>query len=570
MYPMRSLGALIASMQQSMAFCAADLPSTTFAEIAHGFCTQIRGSGGFVVGEGGSLTLEHIALLGDESADGSAQLTVRAGGRLSVADSLLVPSVEALVAWAQPTPLPCDGTAADGVCRGPHAGPVVLTVASSVSLSAPLLCEFWSEDCAALPAGVTAEQRAEGLAAGIPWNADPICFLSADHIMVPDDQNLLASAGQGVPPDDLAFRCDAATTITGSSQGRGPFGLNRSGTGWYRFPANKALPTAPAGPYHCGTESTGWLSGWADDQGQPDEHYATPADGSLPAPVGAPPAAAAVCFDSGHGLTCQFSTVVRAVSCGTFALWEMPPAPADSCSGYCSAPDPCESCAAAGQCTAGSWGGYPHDYCANDDSTTDRWGYTCSDNYDSHPGDCGQRDDEDFTAAVQCCGCGGAAELEPGHCACAAGWTGALCAFPVELSLPPGMNQEQHDRAIAAGVDPAADEVCFTAAFHTVPDDPSFSISAGQGGSSNGNSYDPTMPDYRCDAAEGATITSGGENGHGPFGLRQGHAGWYRLPAGKTLPTTPSGGYHCGTKYTGWLSGKNTCYDYPAIMYDPA
>ena len=45
--------------------------------------------------------------------------------------------------------------------------------------------------------------------------------------------------------------------------------------------------------------------------------------------------------------------------------------------------------------------------CVNDDSTTDRVGDTCSDWYDSKPEDCGDDDDEDFTASEQCCACGG-------------------------------------------------------------------------------------------------------------------------------------------------------------------
>ena len=82
----------------------------------------------------------------------------------------------------------------------------------------------------------------------------------------------------------------------------------------------------------------GWLSGWpADSAGQPDERYATPADGSLPPPVGHPPAVGTVCFDDdvGFGDPCVSSAPVQAVTCGAFALWELPPAPSSGCSGYC-------------------------------------------------------------------------------------------------------------------------------------------------------------------------------------------------------------------------------------------
>ena len=49
----------------------------------------------------------------------------------------------------------------------------------------------------------------------------------------------------------------------------------------------------------------------------------------------------------------------------------------------------------------------PAPTCASDDSTTDRYGSTCSSLYDNYPSYCGNYDDEDFTASLQCCACGG-------------------------------------------------------------------------------------------------------------------------------------------------------------------
>eukprot|EP01051_Picozoa_sp_SAG22_P013402 SAG22_NODE_1497_length_4292_cov_4.207966_2_plen_826_part_00 len=585
------------------------------------------GRGSFEVMEGGSLALEYVAFVAsDEGAGGSAavdQLTVQAGGMLSVADSLLLQPAAAWAQWAQPVPLPCD-VGLDGICARPHFGPAVLEVAGVVSLAAPLVCGSWSDDCRLTPpAGVTATQHAAGVAAGIPWNADAVCFLhgvgeeegggggGGGYVAVPDDPNLLVGAGQGrrddypnynptMPP---GWRCDAAEGITGlhtdyydgehhyDGEGHGPFGLNRSTAAWYRLPVGKGLPTAPpessTGAESCGTGETGWLSGWpARQAGQPDDEYATPADGSLPPPVGAPPAAGTVCFgsvDGGDGDTCYSHTPVRAVSCGAFALWELPPAPGEyGCLGYCLAPDPCAGCAAAGRCAAESWGGPPLGAtCVNDDSTSDNshWGVTCSSHYDAHPDECGRHDDDDFTAATQCCACGGGFHDADhlGYCACAAGWAGPLCADalpPAVAGLPQGVSRAQYDRAVAAGVDPGADPVCFTAEFVTVPDDPDLQTSAGQGGDASWGyspTYDPGMPPtYRCDAAEGTDLGFYGE-GHGPFGLRQdsgvggggGGGGndtrddtrWYQLPAGKGLPTAPPGWDHCGTGDTGWLSG---------------
>ena len=160
--------------------------------------------------------------------------------------------------------------------------------------------------------------------AGVALNAEPLCF-TANYTTVPDDPNLRTSVGQGGRSDD-------------ASNG-GPFGLGQAGTAWYRLPATHSLPNASPGPGHCGTHLTGWLSGCpAGAAGQLDVHYATPAYGALPPPVGATPAAGFVCFDDGGGATCRHHTPVRAVSCGPFVLWELPPSPFDNRygdSGYC-------------------------------------------------------------------------------------------------------------------------------------------------------------------------------------------------------------------------------------------
>ena len=105
-----------------------------------------------------------------------------------------------------------------------------------------------------------------------------------------------------------------------------------------------------------------------------------------------------LCFDYDASDSCYSGTTVRAVSCGTFALWDLPPAPSDygRCCGYCLAPDPCASCAAAGQCAAESWAG------SSDDN------------------------------------------LDDGHCVCIAGWVGSVCgdAAPPVASLPLGVSRE--------------------------------------------------------------------------------------------------------------------------------
>ena len=97
------------------------------------------------------------------------------------------------------------------------------------------------------------------------------------------------------------------------------------------------MPTAPPGNHHCGTLSTGWISGWhgAARTAPDDFHYAVPADGSLPPAVGLPPADGTVCFVGANYGDCYKSAAVRAVGCGGFTLWDLPPTPDGDYAAYC-------------------------------------------------------------------------------------------------------------------------------------------------------------------------------------------------------------------------------------------
>jgi hypothetical protein len=187
-------------------------------------------------------------------------------------------------------------------------------------------------------AGVTGDQYAAGLAAGVPLGADPACF--GPYTEVPDDPALRASAGQGERSDWPNYDRALPSEYRYDDAAHGAFGAGAAA--WYRLPPGRGLPTTRFGGHHCGTTTAGWLSGWHGAVGTaPDygpggyglgaDHYAVPADGALPPAVGLPPANGAVCFDNG-GQTCYYPAAVRAVGCGLFALWDLPPV---SGSAYC-------------------------------------------------------------------------------------------------------------------------------------------------------------------------------------------------------------------------------------------
>ena len=122
------------------------------------------------------------------------------------------------------------------------------------------------------------------------------------------------------------------------------------GGGWYRFGGSggDALPLTPQGIHHCGTDRTGWLSGWD-------------AGGGVAAPPGSygsagryPAAAEGVaemtaCFDNSNtgntGAQCLYHAAVGVVRCEGFLLWRLQslqPSCTSFCGGctlgYCTAP----------------------------------------------------------------------------------------------------------------------------------------------------------------------------------------------------------------------------------------
>jgi hypothetical protein len=175
------------------------------------------------------------------------------------------------------------------------------------------------------------------------------CF--GNFLIVPDNPLFLATTGQGVTNGRSHYdsslpgrdRCDGAAVnpMPSASNGldhNGPFGLGATGPAWYRLPVGRSLAPSLVEENHCGTEYTGWLTGLSAAATPPPPAnkdqltISSPADGSLPPAVGAMPAGGFVCFADNRNM-CIF-VAVRAVACGAYTLWELPPAP--GCPyGYC-------------------------------------------------------------------------------------------------------------------------------------------------------------------------------------------------------------------------------------------
>eukprot|EP01046_Picozoa_sp_COSAG06_P002765 COSAG06_NODE_101_length_24097_cov_15.305150_4_plen_1590_part_00 len=114
------------------------------------------------------------------------------------------------------------------------------------------------------------------------------------------------------------------------------------GGGWYRFMdvGGDALALAPAGTDHCGTATTGWLSGWTGvGPGCPGESISGPpcdynTEGRYPTAAEGVVEMTA-CYQNNE--PCSHHVSVGVVRCDGFLLWQLPYAP-DCDSAYCTAP----------------------------------------------------------------------------------------------------------------------------------------------------------------------------------------------------------------------------------------
>jgi hypothetical protein len=233
-------------------------------------------------------------------------------------------------------------------CETRRAGAETVEGPMAVSFGIPLVCA--DSGCSGILTAAQAEARitaAQFIAAvhdrGIALDADPVCF-TTEYTTVPDDPKFRTDSGQSSPEHvarnynvHAGWRYDDTEHTPG-----GPFGLDKPMGTWYRLPDHRGLATSPPSRYTCSTDVTGWLSGYVQTSTAPAPRvgYSTWADGTLPPPVGAPPAGGTVCFDAciGKGATCSDGTCyasvpISAVSCGAFALWALPAAPHHT--GYC-------------------------------------------------------------------------------------------------------------------------------------------------------------------------------------------------------------------------------------------
>jgi hypothetical protein len=228
------------------------------------------GDGPITVQRGGALALSGVALEG--------VLTVQTGGNATISGGVI-----------------------DGSARVEAGG--TLRLMSAIILPSQIN---------AVAGTVMRESSASGLASQ--------CSTLAGRYTTLSDAYRATSAGPGTHGD-----CVARGPCTRAPCFRANGGTGVGGGGWYRFsgPGGDALPLHSPGENHCGTDLTGWLSGW-DGTGHPEANYITP---------GHYPTAAegvvemTVCFDfsrrSGNA-HCIGPVKVGVVMCDGFLLWRLP------------------------------------------------------------------------------------------------------------------------------------------------------------------------------------------------------------------------------------------------------
>ena len=181
------------------------------------------------------------------------------------------------------------------------------------------------------------------------WQRQSVTLVATQNLQCYQSYTTLSDSWRSTSNGE-GVHCDCARAIAVAGAGGGVGGTGVGGGGWYRFGGSggDALPLTPQGIHHCGTDRTGWLSGWD-------------AGGGVAAPPGSygsagryPAAAEGVaemtaCFDNSNtgntGAQCLYHAAVGVVRCEGFLLWRLQslqPSCTSFCGGctlgYCTAP----------------------------------------------------------------------------------------------------------------------------------------------------------------------------------------------------------------------------------------
>ena len=329
---------------------------------------ELQSDGTFVpltIESGGSAMVTSVVFR-SSSGDDITVVSVSDGGSLTVGESQLVG------ADGSADPFPCDGTLP--ICVGPHAGPVTVDGPASIMLTSPLVCNMATGRCSSMPArllaaGVTSEQFAVGIAAGVALNAAAVCFSQQYAVLDDAWRRITEPVGSHCDRDAGGIHPNCYEYAAMQRQ-------------WFRISgvAGDAIPTSPPSARSCGFAKPGWLSGWSASQGCAYEHNMLLVDGvtlstpyrgqfgcktdgsvdsssayftrtysvpSMYSSTGSYPTTAegivqgTVCFvhsvSTRSGIrdaACNDHATIGMVNCGDFMLWRLPDAP-DCGTGQC-------------------------------------------------------------------------------------------------------------------------------------------------------------------------------------------------------------------------------------------
>jgi hypothetical protein len=336
--------------------------------ISGGASASSWGLGSFTVQQGGSLLVAGVALAGTRTRWGwsGEAITVQGGGTATVSGASLIGLIAVLSGG--------DVTISGGVIKGVNVpSGANVTISGGAIIDEIRVASGGMLDMRAIivPPQVTivndmsAMEMSAILTRGVAASPAAQCALLADKYTNLSNAWRATSNGGTAPPGSGGM----GDVLTGeshcSSQHRA---TDVGGGGWYRFvgAGGDALPLTTPGYVHCGTDNSGWLSGWdantaqacttyhGNSVGCPTYHgnwqpscvsgrcgppydystagrYPTIAEGVVEMTA---------CFDTGGSPiqnTCSYHLTVGVIRCGSSLLWRLPYAH-DCTSGFCTAP----------------------------------------------------------------------------------------------------------------------------------------------------------------------------------------------------------------------------------------